>query len=141
MADTETGGGTKPPKGVAADSGARRTARPGRKTAAGRETTSKPTATRSGGGGRTAGTPPLHVSARDLLSECRGRVQRLREDWTLAAEQHLDHTFEHGENILSDNWEPKHLIRDSAALAIHGYGAVRKMYDSAYRFFAPKDGG
>jgi hypothetical protein len=77
-------------------------------------------------------------NAQDMLGRCEDKLRRLKADLGATASDQLDTVFEHGKEMLADDWEPKHLIRDSVAVSLNAVDALHRIYEAAYTFLKPR---
>ena len=76
-------------------------------------------------------------NAQDMLGRCEGKLRQLKADLGATASEQLETVFEHGKELLADDWEPKHLIRDSVAVSLNAVDALHRIYEAAYTFLKP----
>ena len=75
--------------------------------------------------------------ARAILKDCEKRLETFREEVGESLEGHVNRTFGHVENALSDSWSVSDIVKDGVAMWINGYGTMRELYESAYRLYTP----
>jgi hypothetical protein len=94
-----------------------------------------------GGGGAPPAAVASRQAAQQLVGDCSGRVEDLRQQWGLVLQSQVTRNFNWVERVLADNWEPRDIIRDSVAHWVNSYGAIRDLYQATYRFYStPKKG-
>lgn len=83
------------------------------------------------------GSPKARQKAQRVLDDCHDKLIKLSDELGDTAGDQLETIFEHGKNILADDWEPKNMIRDSVSLSLNAVDSLYRVYDAAWQLFKP----
>jgi len=77
------------------------------------------------------------MRATKMLQHYQTKLSTLKTELGTVATEQLESVFEHGKQMLADDWEPKHMMRDSLTMSLNAAESLCRVYGAAYRLLQP----